>query len=241
MEALKLKILKIFLVLFVFVISISTGVSQDLNKLKTNHPNVHKVIVDSVLQTTSYTYLLVKDASKLVWLAIPKREAEKDEVYYFQGGMEMKDFKSKELNRVFSSVLFLDGVVSPEELKGEKNESESSSTDEKSKTAQSDLTIPPPVNGITLGELFKNKKNYNNKIVRVRGKVTKYNSGIMSKNWIHIKDGSADSSDFDFTATSTSEAIVGEIITLEGKIVLDKDFGSGYKFVILMEDGKITR
>jgi hypothetical protein len=31
---------------------------------------------------------------------------------------------------------------------------------------------------------------------------------------------------------------MGENITFEGKIVLDKDFGYGYFYSVLMEDGK---
>jgi hypothetical protein len=34
---------------------------------------------------------------------------------------------------------------------------------------------------------------------------------------------------------------VGDIVTLEGKIVLDQDFGYGYKYELLMEDAKIIK
>ena len=92
-------------ILFIFILK---GTGQNTEKVNENHPNVHKVLVKEVLQTTSYTYLQVEESGKLQWLAIPKMEASKGETYYFQGGMEMVDFKSKELNRIFSSILFLD-------------------------------------------------------------------------------------------------------------------------------------
>ena len=211
--------------------------SQNSNKSGKSHPNVHKVVVDSVLHTTSYTYLLVDEENKMKWLAIPRKDVYKDEIYYYQGGMEMKDFKSKELNRIFTSILFLQGVVSPDELEGGKKQLETS----KSNTTTPEINIVTPENGITIGELYLNKKKYENKIVKVRGQVTKYNPGIMSRNWIHLKDGSENSSGFDFTATSVMETKEGEVITIEGKIVLDKDFGSGYFFNVLMEDGKIVK
>jgi hypothetical protein len=151
--------------------------------------------------------------------------------------MEMKDFKSKELNRIFTSILFLQGVVSQDELEGGKKQLETS----KSNATTPEINIVTPENGITIGELYLNKKKYENKIVKVRGQVTKYNPGIMSRNWIHLKDGSENSSGFDFTATSVMETKEGEVITIEGKIVLDKDFGSGYFFNVLMEDGKIVK
>ncbi len=224
-----------------FVLTSATGCfAQIQKKIGDNHPNVHKIIVDSVLQTTSYTYLLVKEENKMQWLAIPKKEAAKGETYYFQGGIEMRDFKSQELKRMFPSVLFLEGVISPSELEGGKI-LENTADLNKASNVNQEIKINPVENGITIGELFLNKKKYANKIVKIRGQVTKYNSGIMKKNWIHLKDGSPNSSQHDFVATSVMETKEGEIIVIEGKIILDKDFGSGYFFNVLMEDGKVIK
>lgn len=227
--------------IIIFCTSIFSGLAQNSKDFSENHPNVHKVVVDSVLQTSSYTYLLVKEENKPQWLAIPKREAAKDEIYYFQGGIEMRDFKSRELKRMFASILFLEGVISPLDLEGGKTALEASSQLKKSNEASADLKIDPAKNGISIAELFINKHKYENKIVKIKGQVAKYNSGIMKRNWIHLKDGSQNSSDFDFTATSVMDTKEGEIIVIEGKIVLDKDFGSGYFFSVLMEDGKIIK
>jgi len=223
--------------LFSFNIILS-GYSQVTKNFNDNHPNVHKIVVDSVLQTTSYTYLLVNENSKQKWLAIPKKEAAINETYYYTGGMEMRDFKSQELKRTFTSVYFLEGVISPEELEGVKTDLGNTSQVKKSNAS---IKIEPIENGITIGELFSNKKKYEGKIVKIKGQVTKYNSAILKRNWIHLKDGSANSTGFDFTATSTMEAKEGDIIVVEGKIILDKDFGSGYFFSVLMEDCKISK
>jgi hypothetical protein len=60
----------------------------------------------------------------------------------------------------------------------------------------------------------------------------------MKRNWIHIQDGTEYSGKFDLTATTDIEATVGETLTLEGTITLDKDFGYGYSYEVLMEDAK---
>ena len=60
----------------------------------------------------------------------------------------------------------------------------------------------------------------------------------MGKNWVHIQDGTEFEGGFDLTITKDKQASVGETITFEGKIVLDKDFGYGYFYNVLMEDGK---
>jgi hypothetical protein len=59
----------------------------------------------------------------------------------------------------------------------------------------------------------------------------------MEKNWFHIQDGTSNEGEFDLTITSLEEEIkLDEVITFEGTIVLNKDFGYGYKYDILLED-----
>jgi hypothetical protein len=76
--------------------------------------------------------------------------------------------------------------------------------------------------------------------VKIRGAVTKFNPDIMQTNWIHIQDGSDFDGKYDLTITSDQLVETGLIITVEGKITLDKDFGYGYFYEVLMEEAKIT-
>ena len=64
---------------------------------------IHKVEALEVIQVTSYTYMRVDENGKEYWLAGPKMEAAKGNFYYYDSGMEMKGFKSTELNRTFES------------------------------------------------------------------------------------------------------------------------------------------
>ena len=43
---------------------------------------------------------------------------------------------------------------------------------------------------------------------------------------------------FDLTVTTNSTVNVGDVVTFEGKIVLNKDFGYGYSYKVLLEDAK---
>jgi hypothetical protein len=63
----------------------------------------------------------------------------------------------------------------------------------------------------------------------------------MKKNWIHLQDGTDFSGKFDLAVTTDSEVKVGDNITVEGVITLDKDFGFGYFYEVLMEDAKINK
>lgn len=95
----------------------------------------------------------------------------------------------------------------------------------------------------TVAEIFAKSKELNGKTVRVRGEVVRYNPAIMGRNWIHIQDGTGDPmhNTHDLVATSTEKAKVGEIVTVEGKLVANKDFGAGYTYAAIIEKAKLTK
>ena len=99
--------------------------------------------------------------------------------------------------------------------------------------------IEPAKDGITIAELFENKEKYNGKTVKTKGQVTKYNAAIMKKNWIHIQDGTEYNGKFDLVATSNQEFNVGDVVTIEGTVSLNKDFGYGYSYEILIENAVV--
>jgi len=59
----------------------------------------------------------------------------------------------------------------------------------------------------------------------------------MGKNWVHLQDGTADGNSFDLTITTQETVIVGETVTMEGIVVLNKDFGAGYAYEVIIESG----
>jgi hypothetical protein len=64
---------------------------------------------------------------------------------------------------------------------------------------------------------------------------------IMNKNWIHLQDGTSFNGFNDITITSLEKVKVDEIVSLKGKVVLNKDLGSGYKYDILIEDATVVK
>jgi hypothetical protein len=98
-------------------------------------------------------------------------------------------------------------------------------------------------NAYTVAEIFAKSKELNGKIVRVRGKVVRFNPAIMGKNWIHLQDGTGDPmhNTHDLVATSMAQVTVGEVITVEGKLAADKDFGAGYVYAAIIEGAKVIK
>lgn len=100
------------------------------------------------------------------------------------------------------------------------------------------ISIEPCRDCITISNLLTNKQSFSGKIIKVKGRVTKFNPEIMGKNWVHIQDGSEFNGGFDLTITTNNMVSVGDTLTFEGKIALDKDLGYGYFYSVLMEEGK---
>lgn len=197
---------------------------------------LHKVVVDEVLHTSRYTYLNVTEEGQQFWIAIPKKEVEKGGTYYYRGGLKKTNFKSVEHDRVFETVYLVSDVAKDPSLIGVAGGNPH--TDMPVETVSGKMDPPP--GGITLKELLANKEKYSGQSVRVRGKVTKLNNMIMNRNWIHINDGTIENN-VDLTVTTTDNVPLGAVVGFEGTITLNKDFGAGYKYEIIMEDAKLLQ
>jgi len=93
----------------------------------------------------------------------------------------------------------------------------------------------------TVEAVYAEMKKLSGKQVQVSGKVVKVNNGIMKRNFLHIQDGTGKEGTNDLTITSAQTAEVGEEITVTGTVVLDTDFGFGYKYPLLVENSKIQK
>lgn len=208
--------------------------------------SAHVLNAIEVLQTNQYTYIYGKENGKDVWVAVTKFDAKVGTKYYFIGGLQMLNFKSKELNRTFSEVLFADNISTTPP----KADNTAEVITNNNKVVSNGSAIPVEKEAvkvklgkgdITIASLWENKKNLAGKNAKVKGKVTKFTSGIMKKNWIHIQDGTEYSGKFDLVITTNQTVNVGDEISAEGIINVDKDFGFGYFYNVIMEDAKISK
>jgi len=94
----------------------------------------------------------------------------------------------------------------------------------------------------TVAALNQNKAGLAGKTVSAQGKVVKVNNGIMGRNFIHLQDGTGEAAKGtnDLTVTSKQTAAVGDQVTISGVVVLNRDFGAGYTYPLLIEDASIT-
>lgn len=216
--------------------------NQSYNKIEpiVAKNEIHKIEVIDVENGGDYLYLNVNEGDKSYWMAIPSRTVTKGETYYYNGGMLMKDFESKHLKKSFDKIIFAEGIRSIEK----EIDSSDQKTSEVYKKGSNDivednLNIDKLEGGVSLEELIKDKNMYATKLVKVRGKVIKINNGILDKNWIHISDGTSFDNKKSLTVTSQEMVKVGDTVSFEANLTLNKDFGYGYIYDILLENGKL--
>jgi hypothetical protein len=91
----------------------------------------------------------------------------------------------------------------------------------------------------TVEAVHKERAALAGKQVTVTGKVVKVNNGIMRRNFLHVQDGSGGKDTNNLVVTSGQTAKVGQKVTITGTVVLDTDFGMGYKYPLMVEKSSV--
>ncbi|ANQ49478.1 DNA-binding protein [Flammeovirga sp. MY04] len=192
--------------------------------------DMHQIVVNEKIESGGYVYIKVTENNKEYWMAVPGRPVEIGATYYYKGGMEMQNFRSKTLNKTFESVIFAEGIH--EDLNNMGGVAKKQAPQGKPTVGK----IEKAANGIQIAELFENPKHFENKEVIIKGEVVKVNNGIMNTNFVHLQDGTIGNGEYDITLTTDDTFEVGEVVTIKGNVILNKNFGSGYVYDILVEE-----
>lgn len=229
-----------------------------------------KPIKGKVLEVQSaggYTYLLIKHEQGEIWTALPASKVEAGQEVTVSPGMMMKSFESKALSKTFDVIIFSSGLADDmhqaHQATAAGGDNPHASEKVQAPIAEAELeklsggsaraTVPAvPADEIkvekaegknaqTVEECFANAEQLNNKTIQVRGKVVKFSSMIMGKNWIHLQDGTGASANknHDLVVTTSGKAKKGAVITVEGILHKDKDFGAGYRYAAIVEEAKV--
>ena len=203
-----------------------------------------------VKDVESYTYLRLKTAQGETWAAVPTAQVKKGAKVTIENAMVMNNFESKALKKTFDSVVF--GTLGTGQAAAAARAASRVSRrprphalPPKAEPAAptSRCRRPPAPNARTVAEIMTKPAALKDKPVLVRGKIVKYNSGIMGKNWVHLRDGSGSAADQtnDMLVTTTEEAKVGDIVTAKGMVRTDKDFGAGYSYKVIVEEATLQK
>jgi hypothetical protein len=199
--------------------------------------------VVETMNAGGYTYLSVEKDGKKTWVAIPVTEVKVGQEVTYQPGAEMRNFTSKTLNKTFESIIFSGGLVSQPGTAAVNKQSDKPAAPPPVANEKISVDKASGPDAYTVGEIFEKAAKLNEKTAVVKGKVVKVSEGIMGKNWVHLKDGTGDAAMQTNKLVTTTKDLpaVGDIVTMKGTIYKDKDFGSGYKYGVIMENASIQR
>jgi hypothetical protein len=203
--------------------------------------------VVETMNAANYTYILVDTGKQKLWAAARQFQVKVGDSVTIEAGMPMRNYHSPTLNRDFELVYFTGNALVGGVQATTANPAATlppghpPTTGGPAQPTKIDLSgIKKAEGGKTIQEIYAAKAQLAGKPVKVRGKVVKYNSMIMGKNWLHLQDGTGTEGSNDLTLTTTSEAKVGNTVVVTGTIAIDKDFGYGYKYPVIMEDAKLV-
>lgn len=195
---------------------------------------MHTATVVETMNAGGYTYMKVRESGEPYWVAVTMTPVKTGDEVTFAEEMWMPNFKSRALNRSFDTILFASiQTASPHAPVSEPVQSTRSPKEVIAKTG----------NSLHVEEVFAKRYALKDKTVSVRGKVTKVSRGIMQRNWVHIEDGTGDAmtDDLVFTTPDAVDVEAGETVVATGTATVDKDFGYGYFYPVLIENSRFER
>ena len=221
-------------------ITSSVGVAQDApgSPPQTAVADQIEGSVAKVVDVPGYTYVEVKTRDGTVWAAAPSVSVKAGDIVSFATGMAMSNFYSKTLEREFEVIYFVDRFIS---------NSGTTSIDDEAAAAHGSMGVQETMvlaegirkvdGGHTVAEIFSRSDELNGKSTRVRGQVVKFTAGVMGTNWLRIRDGSIEN---DLIIPTNETVTIGDIVVVEGKLVINMDLGQGYLLPAVLQDAKVT-
>jgi len=185
-------------------------------------------VVDT-LQGGGYTYMQIDDTKKKYWVAVEGTKVEKGTEVRFTEELKAKNFESKSLNRTFDEIVFASNLQYRTNVP-EKGNLELITEQVKESPYKQNGTM-------SVKEAWEKRVSLKDKTIAIRGRVVKASANIIGRNWIHIQDGTGEGSEVGrIVFTSKELPKVGDIVTASGVVSVDKDFGSGYFYKIIVEN-----
>ena len=194
-----------------------------------------------VRDVESYTYLRLKTKDGETWAAVPRTQLKTGAQVTIENTMVMSNFESKSLKKTFPTIIFGSLAGAGGSASGVAYGAGAAHGAAGKPVDLDKINVPKAVgpNAKTVAELMTKGAELKDKPVLVRGKVVKYNPGIMGKNWVHLRDGSGTAPNNDVLVTTTQAAQLGDVVTAKGVVRTEKDFGSGYAYKVMIEEATL--
>ncbi|MEY3090413.1 MAG: hypothetical protein RL113_729 [Pseudomonadota bacterium] len=244
----------LFLACFIVVCSFANETPTTENNTTAQAPQIYYGKILTIKDAMGYKYLQVDENGTQLWVAIANAPVKIGDKIGYDKRTIMKDFESKALGKKFDQIIFASDVYLPQ--KGSKPKSMKEMLGLQSKDPHEGMGkgMSPEEEDEKPAQPFVQKEHYSveevhmwrkdleGKTISLEGKVYKVSHQIMKRDWIHLGDGTGDekqlTDDLVFTCSATN-AKAGDTIHATGKVSVNKDFGFGYFYKVLIEDATI--
>lgn len=186
-----------------------------------------------------YKYLKVNEDGKELWVAIANAPVAVGDKIGYDKNTIMHDFESKTLNQKFKEIIFASDVYLPQKVQKPQSMKEMLGL---STTAPKEEKPAKPFvkkETYTIEEVHMWRKSLEGQTITLDATVYKVSHQIMKLDWTHLGDGTGDekklTDDLVFTSASTTIKS-GDKVTATGKVIVNKDFGFGYFYKVLIQD-----
>jgi hypothetical protein len=205
--------------------------------------------VAETMDSGGYTYARLQAAGKDdIWIAGSEFATKAGDQLTVALEMPMQNFQSKTLNRTFPLIYFVSSVSRDgQALAGAATApggAPAMMTSHAPAAADTKVEpIAPAPGGTSIADVWAKRTALAGKEITVRGKIVKVNSAILDRNWIHLQDGSGSATDRtnDLTVTTDAALKVGDTVTITGVLAVGKDFGAGYAYDAILENGRVVK
>lgn len=205
--------------------------------------------VTETMNSGGYTYIRMKNSDGEQWAAVQQTAVKKGQTVTILTQMTADNFESSSLGRKFDRIVFGTiadpGATQPAAPATAAMMAGAAEHMKAKAAAIGDVKVPKAegTNAKTVAEVWAGRPAIKGTSVIVRAKVVKFLPEIMGKNWMHVRDGSgsAEKGDHDLTVTTSDVAKVGDVVVVSGKVSVDKDFGAGYSYAVILEDARVTK
>ena len=215
--------------------------------------NIFYGIILEIKGSMGYKYLKMDENGTQLWIAIATAPVAVGDRIGYDKKTKMQNFESKSLGQKFDTIYFASDVYLPRKENRPKSMKDmlGLSTDTKDPHAGMGKSVSPADNKQTATKPFMKKESYTveevhmwreslkDQNIAMEVTVHKVSHQIMKLDWVHVGDGSGNkknlTDDLVFTATSTAVKN-GDKVLAKGKVIVDKDFGYGYFYKVIIQD-----
>jgi hypothetical protein len=173
--------------------------------------------VRETFDSGGFTYVRLDTGDVDVWVAGPETRLAVGDTLATSEGALMANFHSRTLSRTFERIWF----VAAWRVMG-------------AEPSAAGQVVTPRPGTRSVSAVLAEVTQLRGAPVAVTGRVTRASEGILGRTWIHLGDGASD-----LTVTTTGTAKVGDVVVARGVLGTDRDFGSGYRYAVLLEDAQL--